>query len=114
MNAETTNNIHVSTRGIGKDMNIPCFCCKRKVHKINATQYTDNLTLFVDTEHDGRLLMSWVNDFAQISFRQGAPNWVRVKLGACKNHLHKLVALDNKCKGGTLCQSYIEGLCLDV
>lgn len=79
-------------RGVGLDKVRKCFVCG-----CNNDLFTPNIAAFVDTKSEGETIVSWFpQDSAWLDFREHEPNWVQVKIGACKEHepaLHELCRL---------------------
>jgi len=82
-------------RGIGTDSCAGCFVCG--TGKIGAGyEILDNVAAFVASKEEGEEIVSWFFDGrARLDYRPSEPNWIQVKVGACKKHVPNLEQLYN-------------------
>lgn len=74
--------IAFSSRGFGLEW-VPCFICEEE--KLN-----DNVSGFVSSKSDGEKIVKMFPKFIFIDYRESEPEWIQVKIGACKKHVEKL------------------------
>ena len=83
--------ISFNPRGIGLD-NCPwCFVCGGEGGMMS------NISAFVRSKEDGGKIVSWFNDGAWLDYRVNEPEWIQVKIGACRKHLPNLEKLSASC-----------------
>jgi hypothetical protein len=80
--------ISFRSRGIGMD-NCSCFICGDENERM-----MNNISAFVKSKSDGEEAVSWFGKGAYLDYRPHEPNWIQVKIGACKHHLPALEKLD--------------------
>jgi len=75
------------SRGIGRDTTPGCFVCggENGLH--------NNISGFVPCKAAGERVVKMFPHGARLDYREGEPDRVQVKIGACNTHLHKLKAL---------------------
>lgn len=96
-----TRSLPFYSRGIGSD-NYHCFICGgqgRLVHNISA---------FVKSKEDGETIVKWFKQGAHLDFRSYEPNYIQVKVGACKEHLSKLEELNNAVSVGMINKEIVD------
>ena len=76
-------------RGIGMDM---CMCFVPACREITI-EMRANITAFVNSEKEGKQIVQMLGGLAIVDHREYEPDWIQVKLGACKDHVHKLEKL---------------------
>jgi hypothetical protein len=77
-------------RGIGSDHTPGCFCCG------GEPDLYSNISGFVYGKNDGEKVVAMFEHGARLDYRDYEPNWIQVKIGACKDHflnLEKLYSL---------------------
>ena len=88
-------------RGIGLDVTESgCFICgagNLQPHS-NRYRYLPNISAFVDSKEDGETIVSWFKRGAYLEFRSSEPDWLQVKIGACKQHKDNLEKLSEACE----------------
>jgi len=78
------------SRGIGKEWGCPCFMCG------GGEKFNSNIAAFVRTKAAGERVLTMLQN-SRLDYRESEPDWIQVKVGACKKHypnlevLHKLV-----------------------
>jgi hypothetical protein len=81
-------------RGLGSDACPGCFVCG--TGKIGAGyEMLDNFAAFVASKEEGEEIVSWFGGRARLDYRSSEPNWIQVKVGACKKHVPNLEQLYN-------------------
>ena len=97
----TTNPITVYTfasRGLGKSWD-RCFICAEEPlgDGLGEGSAHENLAAFVPNRSEGEAIVAIFTELgltARLDFRDFEPNWVQVKLGACRAHQPNLRLLD--------------------
>ena len=69
-----------SPRGIGSDHTPGCFCCG------GEPGLYSNIAGFVRSKEDGEKVVAMFETGVRLDFRDHEPNWIQVKIGACKDH----------------------------
>ena len=98
--------IRVKSRGIGLDRIDKCFSCGSDT----SGGFTPNISMFVDNKADGEKIISMFSDHsARLDYRPTEPDWIQVKVGACKECVDDLHLLDDLItKTPTITQENIE------
>jgi len=73
-----------NVRGIGSDSTPGCFVCG------GETGMNSNISGFVKSKESGETIINMFKSGARLDFREREPNWIQVKIGACKEH-HSLL-----------------------
>jgi len=84
------------SRGIGLDNTPGCFVCGGNQDLYN------NMAAFVQTKDEGEKVAKIFQTGARLDYRPSEPNWIQVKIGACKKHLPNLERLDYFCSDGRI------------
>lgn len=71
-------------RGIGMDHTPGCFMCAGPEGLYN------NVSLYVKTKETGEAIVNLFKTGARLDFREFEPDYLQVKIGACKKHLFNL------------------------
>ena len=79
--------VRFSPRGIGSDHTPGCFCCG------GDPGLYSNISGFVGSKEDGEKVAAMFEHGARLDYRDYEPNWIQVKIGACKEHLPNLEKL---------------------
>lgn len=74
-------------RGIGSDHTPGCFCCGG-----DPGLYA-NISGFATSKESGEKIVAMFEYGARLDYRGYEPNWIQVKIGACKDHLPNLEKL---------------------
>jgi hypothetical protein len=74
-------------RGMGQDWTPGCFVCGGK-HDLYANQ-----SGFVTSKESGERIVALFEHGAFLDYRQYEPDWIQVKVGACKKHVPNLQKL---------------------
>ena len=74
-------------RGLGKDKAPGCFICG------GDWGLYDNFSGFVQSKEDGEKIVAMFKSGAWLDYRDFEPNWIQVKVGACKAHEPNLLWL---------------------
>lgn len=80
-----------SPRGVGSDTGPGCFVCGDR-----PSGYMANVAAFVKSRDEGSRIVEWFNDLAWLDFRESEPDWLQVKVCACKDHLPNLHELERR------------------
>lgn len=91
-------------RGIGMDWTPGCFIC--------GGEYglRSNIAAFVSCKAAGERVVAMFKQGARLDYREGEPNRVQVKVGACDDHLHKLENLADAVREGVIAQELIDAV----
>ena len=76
-----------NSRGIGLDRTPGCFICG------GDTRLCNNIAAFVSDKASGERVVAMFETGAFLDYREYSPNWVQVKIGACKAHVANLERL---------------------
>lgn len=96
------NAISYSIRGIGSD-NCNCFICGGERGLVS------NISGYVNSKADGEKVVALFNGNAFLDYREREPNYIQVKIGACKKHKVNLTVLsDLLCERGMIFADLIE------
>lgn len=76
--------VKFNPRGIGSDYTPGCFCCG------GDKDLYSNISGFVSSKADGEKVVGMFSTGVYLDFRDYEPNWIQVKIGACKDHLPNL------------------------
>jgi hypothetical protein len=80
-----------NSRGIGQELNLPCFVSGRAVD--DATSLKDNIAAFVTSKEAGERIVQMFDGLARLDYRPHEPKWIQVKVGVGPQHLAALRAL---------------------
>ena len=81
---------YFSSRGIGSEFGTACFVCGQG----GNTLYS-NIAAFVKSKEAGqRVVEMFDNVGVRLDYREFEPDWIQVKIMACKDHLVNLEKLD--------------------
>lgn len=79
----TENELMYTPRGIGFNW-IPCFVCGGE-----DTSLKSDMAAFVENKESGEKVVELFKSsgfYAKLDYRDFEPDWVQVKIGACKDH----------------------------
>lgn len=96
-----------NSRPVGYDM-VTCFCCKDK-NKVN--QSMNNIAGFVVCKEAGERVIALFDTYtggARLDYRPHQPNYVQVKIGACKKHFANLEKLAELVSDGVITRKKIK------
>jgi hypothetical protein len=95
---------YFSPRGIGLDSTPGCFVCGGK------DGLYDNVSGFVKCKAAGQRVVAMFCSGARLDYRKSEPDYVQVKVGACKEHLANLKALNTATSesGGIITQRFVD------
>jgi len=105
---ERGKHLDFKSRGLGKELSSHCFVCGFK----DSISMMDNVAAFVRTKAEGEEIASWFNKGGRrLDYREQEPNWLQVKVWACKKHVPNLKYLINhSSKYGVLCKMDVEDI----
>ena len=89
----TEENYH--PRGLGVNWH-PCYICNQG----GRTSVQTDMAAFVDNKEAGERIIAMYDRLglhAVLDYRPTEPNWVQVKVGACKKHTSNLKKLSELC-----------------
>lgn len=86
--AKLGKSLKFSSRGIGKEDNLSCFVCGQEESLMS------NIAAFVKSKEEGSTIVTWFGKGARLDWRPSEPEWIQVKVGACKKHIENLKRLD--------------------
>src|SRR5262245_18094001 len=69
-----------SARDIGSD-HCPCVLCPESERTLRS-----NVSGFVRSKSEGERLLGYLDGKAFLDYRELEPNWIQLKIGACKEH----------------------------
>lgn len=78
-----------NSRGIGLERTPGCFICG------GDTRLYNNIAAFVESKASGKRVVAMFETGAFLDYREHSPNWVQVKIGACKAHVANLERLSD-------------------
>ena len=90
----SNENIGFGVRGIGSDNTPGCFICG------GEQGLYSNIAAFVESKADGEKVVRMFEYGARLDFRSREPDWIQVKIGACKKHTINLERLEYFCSDG--------------
>ena len=93
------------SRGIGLDMTPGCFVCG------GGERMYSNIAAFVQCKESGERVVAMFRQGARLDYREHEPDYVQVKVGACKEHLHCLQNLDELVSNGVITEEMILTAC---
>lgn len=90
-----------NSRGYGKEW-VSCFICEEGT-------LNDNVSGFVKSKSDGEKIVKMFPKHIFLDYREHEPNYIQVKIGACKKHLKKLKKFINHTyRSGTIEQWMVD------
>lgn len=89
-------------RGIGSDVTPGCFVCggDRKIY--------ENIAAFVQCKESGERIVGMFSEGAWLDYRHHEPDYVQVKIGACRKHIKNLRRLRELSKDGIINEDRIK------
>ena len=94
--ADTQRAVRMNPRGLGTDHTPGCFICG------GSEGLHSNFAAFVGTRMEGETAVQIIERGARLDYREREPNWIQVKIGACKEHVDKLEILCMLLRGNVL------------
>jgi hypothetical protein len=89
------------SRGIGSEWNLCCFVCGHKESLLS------NISAFTQCKASGERIVGMFQDRAYLDYREYEPDYVQVKIGACKQHEKNLEKLHDIVEDGVITDSKI-------
>lgn len=96
------------SRGLGADYVPGCFLCESS--EIDSKRMMCNLSGFVESKEDGEEVVKMFSRGAWLDYREREPNWIQVKVGACKEHEGNLswLSLMTHASHNKICREMVE------
>jgi uncharacterized Fe-S cluster-containing MiaB family protein len=84
-------------RGVGMEWTPGCFICGYdKLSEKSGTELHANVSAFVSSKKEGKELVTLFGKGTYLDYRPREPNWIQVKVGACKAHKKNLNLLESE------------------
>ncbi len=87
MSVDEKTAVRMSPRGLGTDSSPGCFICEA------PGGIMSNFAAFVGSRMEGEEAVQLIERGVRLDYRDREPNWIQIKVGACKLHVARLEIL---------------------